>query len=52
MWEIIDDEGTIESGTEEEMRLIWDNTIDSGKQPRVSNWFGDLKLIQIHNITR
>lgn len=51
-WEIIDTRGTIESGTEQEMIEIWNNTVDTGKSPRITEWEGDLKLIQIHAITK
>lgn len=44
-------EGTIYSGTEEEMNEIWHNTLYTfDTLPRVQAWKGDLKLIQIHAI--
>ena len=70
MWEIIDDNGTIHSGTEEEMRtafkvmisyyakVIADNmeiTIkeaDKLREKWLTEWGGDIKLIQIHEINR
>jgi len=55
MWEIIDNNGTIYSGTEEEMLNIWDQILGINKytaHPLEIKWEGDLKLIQIHNIYR
>ena len=52
-WEIIDNDGTIYGGTEEEMRNIWEhiqgiNLKKSG--PLEIKWNGDLKLIMIVDI--
>lgn len=62
MWEIIDNNGTIHSGTEEEMREAWDimnrdiysvSEADEVKYAKwLTTWTGDLKLIQVHAITR
>ena len=51
-WEIKDERGVIYSGTEEEINSIWHNTTVTGKTPRVTEWEGDLKLVQVHAITR
>ena len=58
MWEIIDNTGTIYSGHQEEMECIWDKIINENTNPgilpdeitTISEWKGDLKLIQVHNI--
>jgi hypothetical protein len=65
MWEIADDNGTIHSGTEEEMKVAFQVMQDDfseltglkSKRAELSSkwkceWTGDLKLMQIHNITR
>lgn len=58
MFEIIDDNGTIHSGCEDEMRTAFDimkNPENHSKQEAFEwgcKWFGDLKLIQIHEVTR
>jgi len=53
MWEIIDYEGVIYSGNEEEIKLIWFNTTQThNMQPRVIAWKGDLRLVQIHDTYR
>ena len=64
MWKIIDDYGTVHSGTEEEMREAW--TVMTGNVAELSglksrrkefenkwmcDWAGDIKLIQIHDIS-
>lgn len=52
-WEIIDDQGTIYSGTEDEMRNIFEEIMESGLfDGEKIKWHGDLKLIEIHSITR
>ena len=49
MWEIIDDNGTIHSGTEEELRnAMWaiiNNQTDN--EYYIDEWNGDLKLVEI-----
>ena len=53
MWQIIDNNGVIYSGTEEEMLNMWDNILGINKykgRPCEIYWIGDLKLIQIHQI--
>lgn len=58
MWEITDRNGTIHSGGEDEMRLAFDIMVDndaySDEEVRkwTCDWVGDLKLIQIHSISR
>ena len=53
MWEIIDQQGVIYSGREDEINLIWFNTIHTpNTYPRITAWVGDLKLVQIHDIYR
>lgn len=58
MWEIIDNNGTIHSGNEDEMRLAFDIMTDNDAYSDeevdqwASDWEGDLKLIQIHDISR
>ena len=49
MWEIIDNKGTIYSGTEEDIRVIFDQ-IQTGEIEE--SWQGDLKLIEVHAIYR
>jgi len=46
-WEIIDDNGILYSGHEEEIRIIFSDII-TGKNK--IHWKGDLKLIEIKNI--
>jgi hypothetical protein len=65
MWEIQDNNGTIHSGTEEEMKEAFqvmqdDFTELSGLKDRReelsqkwnTSWAGDLKLVQIHDLYR
>jgi len=64
MWEIIDDEGTVHSGNEQEMleafsvmtnELDDDLSISDIRQLQHKwdcEWIGDLKLIEIHNTFR
>ena len=65
MWEIIDNNGTIHSGTEDEMRIafqVMQNDFKgltglTNKRKELTDhwqceWIGDLKLIQIHEINR
>jgi hypothetical protein len=47
MWRIIDDIGTIYSGNETDIRLIYDQIIE-GKI--IETWTGDLLLIEIHSL--
>ena len=63
MWEILDENGTIHSGSEKEMKhaydvmtqgtyLYDDDEIKKWCLPdQDGRWTGDLKLIQIHEIT-
>lgn len=57
-WEIIDDMGTIHSGTQEEMDHAFDvmSNSDEYSAEEIQNWGdqwdGDLKLVQIHKITK
>jgi len=48
-WEIIDARCRIDSGTEEEMRSQFNRYMSDEDS---LDWDGDLKLIQIHEITR
>jgi len=59
MWEIIDDSGTIHSGSEDEMRRVFDimTNIDLYTRREIAewnseDWDGDLKLIEIHEICK
>lgn len=47
MWEIADNNGTLYSGHEDEMQLLYQQ-ITEGKVEE--KWSGDLRLIQIHSI--
>lgn len=49
MWEIIDDNGTIYSGNENEMQFKFEEMIAEDSD---ETWEGDLKLIEVHNIYR
>ncbi len=56
MWEIIDSNGTIHSGDQTEMEYAFSvmcNPNEYGKPIRKqysTDWEGDLKLIQVHQI--
>lgn len=58
MWEIIDDNGTIHSGSEEEMTYAFDVMTHQIKvslkevKKYTTDWTGDLKLVEVHNIYR
>ncbi len=58
MWEIIDENETIHSGSEEDMNYAFDVMCEPdayGKPIReqyTTKWSGDLKLIQIHKTHR
>ena len=69
MWEIIDNTGTIHSGTKEEMQKAFDSMtltmeelsgiydLNSSQAEKLqldykTEWSGDLRLIQIHDIHR
>lgn len=58
MWEIADNNGTIYSGSEDEMTLAFDimtnsNTYSKKKVKELqTDWEGDLRLIQVHNTYR
>lgn len=47
MWEIIDNNGTIYSGSEDEIRSKFQQMVDGNEE---CGWDGDLKLIQVHSI--
>lgn len=50
MWAIMDDNGIIESGSENE---ITDKFYDAGQfGADIQEWYGDLKLIQIHGLKK
>jgi len=48
-WEIIDDNGVVYSGSEDEMRQTFNNIVDGKEEVK---WTGDLKLVQVHAIHR
>lgn len=58
MWEIIDNNGTIHSGSEDEMTLAFDIMTNSDDYPKKKvkewryDWQGDLRLIQVHSVYR
>jgi hypothetical protein len=58
MWEIIDDNGTVHSGSQEEMENAFDimGNPDEHSKEDVENygtdWDGDLKLVNIINVIR
>jgi hypothetical protein len=47
MWEIIDNNGTLYSGKEDDITTIFQD-IREGKIEE--DWNGDLKLVQVHDI--
>ena len=47
MWEIIDNNGTIYSGNEDEIKIIYEQIIEGIIE---ESWNGDLRLTQIHEI--
>lgn len=49
MWQIIDDNGIIYSGKEEEIRQTFYEIIEGHRYTR---WEGDLKLIEVHEVYR
>lgn len=49
MWEIIDNNGTVYSGNEEEMSSTFQRIVAGDEDVK---WEGDIKLIQIHSIHR
>lgn len=57
-WEIIDDNGVVFSGSEDEMTNAFDVMTNPDEHSNDENdeypsqWEGDLKLIQVHNISR
>ena len=51
LWEIADNKGTIFSGSEEEMREQL-RAIEEGKCVLGSEVEGDIKLLQVHYVTR
>ena len=58
MWEIIDNNGTIYSGDQEDMTEMFDIMVNTNDYPKcdtkdvLTDWSGDLKLIEVHNISR
>jgi hypothetical protein len=57
-WEIIDNNGTIHSGTEDEMLTAFDVMGNSDEHSKADidkyyiDWVGDLKLVQVINVVR
>ena len=61
-WEVVDNDGTVHSGEETEMRLAFSVMTNSEKEndllddgdiaDYMTDWNGDLKLIQIHSVSR
>ncbi len=51
LWEITDDNGTIFSGTSEEIDIHW-NDILYEDNPNNIKWEGDLRLIQVYDTYR
>ena len=47
MWEITDNDGTIYSGDEYEMTILFQQIKDGKIEEK---WTGDLRLVQVHNI--
>lgn len=47
MWKITDNGGTIYSGSEDEMQLLYQQIV---KGVIKEKWTGDLRLIQVHSI--
>ena len=49
-WEIIDDSGTIHSGSEDEMKKAFQDIKE--QEPfsdySIDGWSGDLKLVEVH----
>ena len=62
MWEIIDDNGTIFSGSQEDMEGYWDCILNNEEHDPIHSqyasatkdleWDGDIRLIQIIATTR
>ena len=52
MYEIIDDSGVIHSGSEEEMKQAFDDTVNNKTDSEwfIDSWHGDLKLVHIIQI--
>lgn len=48
-WQIVDDEGLVYSGQEEEIRQVW-LAITTGEKDFGIEWTGDLRLIEIHGV--
>lgn len=49
-WEIIDNDGVIESGSEEEMRTKFEEMVSHNRNGYSASWSGDLKLIEVHRV--
>jgi hypothetical protein len=70
MWKIIDDNGEVHSGSEDEMNMAWEvmttdtdtwleNNQDISRSlyrvkcdDYITDWVGDLQLVEIHNTFR
>jgi hypothetical protein len=50
LWKVIDDNGTIHSGTESECNTAFNQIIND--EYGIDGWDGDLLLIQVHKIFR
>jgi hypothetical protein len=54
-WEIVDENGTIYSGSEDEMRELFNAIVHGVVNDNLDedlDWLGDLRLIQVHAIHR
>ena len=49
MWEIIDDNGVIYGGTQDDMTAIFQTAHDDDN---FTDWDGDLKLVEVHDLIR
>ena len=49
MWEIIDNKGTLYSGGEDDIKIIFEQIRIGAIDEK---WYGDIKLIQVHDIHR
>lgn len=48
-WQIIDDNGVIDSGNEDQMREQF-RKYESGEETLEGGWKGDLKLVEVHAV--
>ena len=52
-WAIMDANGIVYDGTEEEMRHIFSQIGEGSFEPDPHfEWYGDIRLIEIHAVTR